>query len=101
MISDLAITDYSSVMFDFMLTKRPCLLYASDVEDYKKQRDFFVTMDSLPFPLAQNNAQLRDNILHFEGKSYYEKVDAFSAYHGFCDNGTASAQAANWILKQL
>ena len=101
MISDLAITDYSSVMFDFMLTKRPCLLYASDVEDYKKQRDFFVTIDSLPFPLAQNNAQLRDNILHFDEKIYYEKVDAFSAYHGFCDNGTASAQVADWILKQL
>lgn len=101
MISDLAITDYSSVMFDFMLTKRPCLLYASDVEDYRKQRDFFVTIDSLPFPLAQNNAEMAGNIANFDENEYNEKISAFQKLHGFCDSGVASDSTADWILHHM
>lgn len=101
MISDLTITDYSSVMFDFMLTGRPCLLYASDVEEYRKDRDFFVTVDSLPFPLSENNDQLEETILSFDESAYDEKVKEFYDYHGFCDSGHASDDVADWILNNL
>lgn len=101
MISDITITDYSSVMFDFMLTGRPCILYASDVEEYRKDRDFFVTVDSLPFPLAQNNAELSDVILNFDENSYNESVKKFCDFHGFCDDGSASDKVADWILDNM
>ena len=101
MISDLAVTDYSSVMFDFMLTKRPCLLYASDVEEYRKERDFFVTIDSLPFPLAQNNEELKDLVINFNENEYNKNVEKFKAYHGFCDDGNASNSIADWILDRI
>lgn len=101
MISDIAVTDYSSVMFDFMLTGRPCILYASDVEEYRKDRDFFVTVDSLPFPLAQNNEELADIILNFNEDSYDASVKKFCDFHGFCDNGTASEAVAKWITDRI
>lgn len=100
-LSDLVITDYSSVMFDFMLTKKPCILYASDVEDYKKDRDFFVTIDSLPFPLAQTNEELSDIILSFDKELYDKRVKEFYDYHGFCDDGNASKAAADWIINRI
>ncbi len=101
MISDLCMTDYSSVMFDFMLTDRPCLLYASDVEDYRKERDFFITVDSLPFPLAENNEEMALNIQNFNEEDYYKRVKEFSDYHGFCDDGTASKKVAEWIINKM
>lgn len=101
MISDLCMTDYSSVMFDFMLTGRPCLLYASDVEEYRKDRDFFITVDSLPFPLAQSNEEMTANILAFNEEEYNKKVKEFSDFHGFCDNGNASQKIAEWIIEKL
>lgn len=101
MISDVAITDYSSVMFDFMLTGRPCILYASDVEEYRKERDYFISIDSLPFPLSQNNEELRNIILNFDETSYENDVKEFSEFHGFCDDGTASKSVADWIIEKL
>ena len=37
LISDILITDYSSLMFDFAETRRPCFLYAPDLMDYQKK----------------------------------------------------------------
>ena len=39
-IADVAICDYSSWMFDYMLTRKPLFIYASDLESYKKEREF-------------------------------------------------------------
>ena len=101
MISDVVITDYSSVMFDFMILNRPCLLYASDVEEYRKDRDFFVSIDSLPFPMAQNNEEFAEMILKFDEIIYNQKVKYFYDFHGFCDNGHASEEVANWIVERI
>lgn len=100
-ISDLAITDYSSIMFDFMLLRRPCFLYASDVNEYRKERDFFVSLDSLPFPLAQNNNELEKIIESFNENRYYKEINRFKEYHGFCDQGNASVAIVEWIKKVM
>ena len=40
--ADLLITDYSSVMFEFILTRKPIVLYAFDLESYMdKCRDLY------------------------------------------------------------
>ena len=56
--SDVLVTDYSSIMFDFMLTGRPCFQYASDIAAYRNDRDFYFALDQLPFPLAEDNDHL-------------------------------------------
>ncbi|MEH7110632.1 CDP-glycerol glycerophosphotransferase family protein, partial [Bacillus sp. JJ1764] len=33
-MSDVLITDYSSVMFSYLLTKKPCFLYLPDLLNY-------------------------------------------------------------------
>lgn len=101
MISDLAITDYSSIMFDFMLTGRPCFLYASDIAEYQKDRNFFISIDSLPFPLAQNNMELSEIIELFDECEYKRNVEKFMEYHGFCDCGEASKVIAEWIRNKM
>ena len=35
-VSDLLITDYSSSMFDITMLKKPCMLYATDIEKYNR-----------------------------------------------------------------
>ena len=41
LISDLLITDYSSVIFEYALLKRPIIFYVPDLDDYRGDRDFY------------------------------------------------------------
>lgn len=40
-ITDILITDYSSLIYEFACFKRPMLFYAFDLEDYISSRDFY------------------------------------------------------------
>ncbi|MBR0156055.1 MAG: CDP-glycerol glycerophosphotransferase family protein [Clostridia bacterium] len=45
--ADALITDYSSVVFDYMLTEKPIALTLEDLEEYKKQIGIAIDMDLL------------------------------------------------------
>lgn len=47
-ITDVLITDYSSIFFDFLLTKRPILFYSYDQEQYEKERGLYFSMQEMP-----------------------------------------------------
>lgn len=101
MIADMLITDYSSVIFDFLLIEKPSLLYASDVSKYKVERDYYFDFNELPFKLCENNSQLSDAILTFNEEDYKKAIKAFKELHGFCDSSNASDYAAQWILNKI
>ncbi len=46
------VTDYSSVFFDFAVTRKPIVLFAYDKEEYLQNRGTYFPLESLPFPLA-------------------------------------------------
>lgn len=48
------ITDYSSIFFDFLPTKRPILFYIPDLLDYREYRDLYLEPEDLPGPVSQN-----------------------------------------------
>ena len=50
---DTLITDYSSVMYDFALTKRSIILYTYDKEKYASDRGFYDDIDRYPFLQVQ------------------------------------------------
>ena len=101
MISDMLITDYSSVIFDFLLLERPSLLYASDVNKYRTERDYYFSFDELPFKLCENNDELEKCIDEFDENEYKDAIKGFKDCHGFCDSGIASKSAAQWILSKI
>ena len=58
-ISDMLITDYSSVFFDYANLKRPIIFYMYDYEDYKKNaRDFYLNQNELPGPITKTQDEL-------------------------------------------
>ncbi|MEE0945895.1 MAG: CDP-glycerol glycerophosphotransferase family protein [Acutalibacteraceae bacterium] len=101
MISDMLITDYSSVIFDFLLIEKPSLLYASDVSKYRLERDFYFDFSSLPFTLCETNDQLFEAISSFDENQYKDAITKFKNFHGFCDSNCASKYAAEWILNKI
>src|SRR5699024_11574393 len=50
-VIDILITDYSSLLFEFLPTKRPVIFYAYDEKKYQAERVTYIPMDELPGPL--------------------------------------------------
>lgn len=99
--TDVGITDYSSWICDYMLTRRPGFLFATDMEQYEeKDREFFYPLSSMPFPLALNNDQLIDNILSFDNETFVKECDAFLKDKGCIDDGHAAERIVD-VFEQI
>ena len=98
-VSDILITDYSSCMFDFATTRKPCFIYASDLEKYTCERGNYFFMNELPFQLAKNNDELEQIIKEFDGDEYNNKINAFFEKVGLNETGHASEIVANYIME--
>ena len=97
--SDILISDYSSCMFDFMLSKKPCFVYATDIEEYNNERGFYYPLESTPFPIARNNDELIKNIENFDYDKYKIKVEEFLKEKGCIEDGHASERVVDLIEK--
>lgn len=101
MVSDIIMTDYSSVFFDFANLKRPMLFYMYDLDLYKgKLRDFYIDLKELPGPITETQEELEkslENISNYE-KEYKEKYKKFNEKYNYLDDGDASYRVIKKIF---
>lgn len=96
--SDVLITDYSSSMFDALIGKKICLLYANDIASYlKNDRPMYFDIKNLPFPLAQNSEELIKIINNFDLKQYSAHTSKFSKDLGIYEDGHASQRISELL----
>ena len=99
-ISDIVITDYSSVMFDFMVTKKPVFLLCHDYINYANcERGFYFKMDELPFAISDNYSSIVNNIRVFNQKDYASRIDAFMKRLGYYDNTKVLDKISDFIAE--
>lgn len=97
--SDILITDYSSIMFEPAFVKKPVFLFATDKKEYiNGERELLIDYDTLPFPIAESNEELMQNIQKFNRQEYEENVTKFLDKYGVHEDGHASERAAEFIL---
>lgn len=99
-VSDVMISDYSSIIFDFTLTNRPCFLYLPDIDNYTSA-DFCITPKEMPFLNATTNNDLRNVILSFNEGDYLLNLYSFFKKYSLIENGKASAFIADWIEDKI
>lgn len=99
---EVMITDYSSIMFEPAFVNKPVFLYAPDKKEYiDKERGLLIDYDELPFFIAENNEELRDNIYKYDRDEYIQKVKRFMERFDVKEDGHASERAADFILNLL
>ncbi len=96
-VFDMLITDYSSLMFEAAFANIPVILFATDIEKYRQERNFYFELENLPFPIACSNKELWHVINTWDQVSYTKKVKKFSNKLNVYLNGTASFQVAKHI----
>ncbi|MBK3495599.1 CDP-glycerol:glycerophosphate glycerophosphotransferase [Viridibacillus sp. YIM B01967] len=101
LISDILITDYSSVFFDYSNLRRPILFYTYDLEKYRDQlRGFYIDIESeVPGPLVKTTDEIIEAVLNIDvvTEDYKEKYDAF--YDKICS--WESGNASEKIVKKV
>lgn len=102
-ISDMLITDYSSVFFDYANLRRPMIFYVYDLEKYKDQlRGFYFNLEeNAPGPLTRTTDEVLKEIQEYaEQDEPAEHFEQF--YKKFCylEDGRSAEQVVNTFYKK-
>ena len=98
LITDILITDYSSVLFDFANLMRPMVFYMYDLEEYENEiRGFYFPASDLPGPIARTEEELFDVLNNIEMMSdrYASKYKAFNEKFNYLDDGNAARRVVD------
>lgn len=85
---DVLITDYSSIFFDFLPTRREIVFYAPDLEQYQSDRGLYFDIETLPGRVCYGRTSLAHEVTNAVGgatksaeanKKYLDGVENFCA----------------------
>lgn len=103
LISDILITDYSSVMFDYALLDKPMLFFTYDLEDYRDNLRgmYFDIEEEAPGPLVFNTEEVIHSIENIddEMKKYSEKISAFKDKYLTYESGNSCQIIMDTVIK--
>ncbi|RKQ34393.1 CDP-glycerol glycerophosphotransferase family protein [Oceanobacillus halophilus] len=104
LISDILITDYSSVFFDYANLKRPIMFFVYDIEDYRDNlRGFYFDFEKkAPGPLLKTTKEIINKIKEIDERGFIpsDKTEAF--YKKFCylEDGQASKRVVEEVFAE-
>ncbi len=99
-VTDLVITDYSSLVFEASLLKLPMLFYTFDLEQYILERDFYYDFSTfVPGKIVYTQNELEEAVVSWDVEQH--KVEAFA--HRFFDDldGKSAQRVGELILQSL
>ncbi|TSB48375.1 CDP-glycerol:glycerophosphate glycerophosphotransferase [Alkalicoccobacillus porphyridii] len=101
LLSDLLVTDYSSVFFDYAILNKPILFYTYDLDKYQHElRGFYFDLrKEAPGPLLKTTEEIIHSIkdLNKITSEYQERRDQFRQRFCHLDDG----QSSHKILKEI
>lgn len=102
-LADVLITDYSSVMFDYSLLKKPMYFYAYDLEKYRDElRGFYFDFEKEAPGVISTDT---DHLIRAIRSNEWESEEIQMRYRAFCekynpfDDGNASQKVIELIEK--
>lgn len=104
--TDLLITDYSSVSFDFVITNKPIIFYSYDYNEYleKCREAYYDYYKTMPGPFANNEEDLFKLIktidYWFSKKDYKLKYKSFKDKFNKYNDGNSSKRLINLLLNK-
>lgn len=98
-VADLLVTDYSSVIFDFMLTNKPVVIYAPDYHDYRgRQRGLNIDIErESPGPFVTDFEDLGATIIGGLNSGPGDEYCKFKRIYSGSGDKDASLKAATYI----
>jgi CDP-ribitol ribitolphosphotransferase len=97
-VSDICISDYSSVVFEYSLFERPMIFFTFDIEEYIDERGLYYKFDEItPGPMFKTNEEIIEYIQNIDERFDKEEVVAFKNKFMCCCDGHSSERIAALI----
>lgn len=97
MVTDVGITDYSSWIFDYVVTGRPGFIFASDADRYEQATGLAYPLEESPFPVAYKVEDLFANVENFDPALYAMRLKAFLKRMECVDDGHSASRIVDWM----
>ena len=97
---DAVISDYSSLIQDFSVSKKPVFIFAKDVDTYPKERKLRPEYFNLGYPKCKTEDELFDCIKNFDAKTFEEQRNQYLSQVKSFDDGHASEKLVE-IIKNV
>lgn len=99
-ISDLLVTDYSSIMFDFSLLHKPVFLLLEDLQEYSDKRGLYIDPRQLGLSFATTTTGMVDALVKFSFSVESKKAEEFvRRFNPISDFGLATRLLEEKVLQ--
>lgn len=100
-VVDVLVTDYSSVLFDYLPLRRPIILYAHDLESYRAERGLYFGLEELPAQICHSREELCPALTEALAGDNVDTTAFDAAIARFCpwEDGNACARVADFLLE--
>lgn len=95
---DVLVTDYSSIAFDYLTTRRPTVFYVPDLDEYQSARGLYIDPSTLPGIVCHNRDELTEAISRPQAAPSREYDAAIEKYAALEDGG-AAVRAIDFMLE--
>ncbi|MCM3705703.1 CDP-glycerol glycerophosphotransferase family protein [Cytobacillus firmus] len=98
---DILITDYSSIFFDFLVTKKPIIFYAYDQNKYKKERGFYLDLEEMPGPICLEISEVIKEIYAAQNykETYKVQLETCIKNYASLENGNSTKRFIDTVFK--
>ncbi len=101
--ADLLITDYSSMMFDYSVTRRPMIFFTPDFDEYTdpKVRGVYFDLEEIaPGPVVRKPGQVIELLRSIESwtPTFDERYQAWTTRFNHADDGHAAERATDALF---
>lgn len=98
MISDMLISDYSSIIFDYCVLERPVICFGYDYEAYAEKRGFYIDLETvIPSGIIRDETHLIEHIKSMDYEEQVAKTKVMKENH-VTYGGNATEQIVNAVF---
>ena len=97
MAADVLISDYSSSIWDYSFSYKPCFLLALDLKEYIQERGFVRDIYTWGFPVCENNMELKQAILQYDREKNINRMNQHHKDLDSYEKGIACHEVMQYI----
>jgi CDP-glycerol glycerophosphotransferase len=99
--TDVLITDYSSIFFDYSLLRRPILLFTPDEKDYIEERGFYTNLADLPLLKFNTSEEMIKGLCNYDLNQLNKLTEKLLNEIGDLEKGNATSLIVERIKEVL